>query len=152
VELEGGQSFVIAGLMDQRMTETLNKIPGLSAIPLLGKLFQSKSANRNNTELMVIVTPEIVRPIPADQKIPELNYPQPFMAPNSSIQMRTPGLEQTGPVTPKPTGTMPLEELILQRKEGQTAPTPVGTAVQGDAQSGAPPAGASPPRPAAGGK
>ena len=42
VELESGQSFVIAGLLDNRMTETLSKIPGLANIPLLGKLFTSR--------------------------------------------------------------------------------------------------------------
>jgi pilus assembly protein CpaC len=159
VELEGGQSFVIAGLLDQRMTDTLNKLPGLSAIPLLGKLFQSKSTARNNSELMVIVTPEIVRPIPADQKVPDLNYPQPFMAPNSNVPMRTPSMDKTGPVPVKPPqDTMPLEELIQQRKEGQPA-APAQNApyvlmpVQppgGDAQPSAAPA--SPPKPAGGGK
>jgi pilus assembly protein CpaC len=148
---------VIAGLLDQRMTETLNKIPGLSAIPLLGKLFQSKAASRNNSELMVIVTPEIVRPIPADQKVPELNYPQPFMAPNSTIHPRTPGLEQTGPAPAKPTGTMPLEELILQRKEGQPAPPPTQSPymmvpVQQEQPQVAPSGGSAPPKPASGGK
>jgi pilus assembly protein CpaC len=160
VELEGGQSFVIAGLLDQRMTDTFNKIPGLSAIPLLGKLFQSKSVARNNSELMVIVTPEIVRPIPGDQKIPEMNFPAPFMAPNSPVPMRTPGMDKTGPVPVKPPQeTMPLEELVLQRKEGQAAP-PAGNApyvlmpVQpgGEPQPTSQAAGGSPPKPAGGGK
>src|SRR5204863_2087944 len=62
-ELEDGQSFVIGGLLDNRLTETLSKIPGLANIPLLGKLFQSRTVNRNNTELLVLVTPELVRPI-----------------------------------------------------------------------------------------
>jgi pilus assembly protein CpaC len=154
VELEGGQSFVIAGLLDQRMTETLNKIPGLSAIPLLGKLFQSKSAGRNNTELMVIVTPEIVRPIPADQKVPELHYPQPFMSSNSETTMRTPGIDKTGPAPAKPQGTMPLEELIQQRKEGQPAPPPTTPyfvmPVQGEPQPAGPAPGAAPPTKAGG--
>ena len=70
VELESGQSFVIAGLMDNRMTETISKIPGLASIPLLGKLFTSRSRSRNNSELLVIVTPEVVRPIPAGQPVP----------------------------------------------------------------------------------
>ena len=69
VELESGQSFVIAGLMDNRMTETISKIPGLASIPLLGKLFTSQAISRNNSELMVIVTPEVVRPIPAGQPL-----------------------------------------------------------------------------------
>jgi pilus assembly protein CpaC len=124
VELETGQSFVIAGLLDQRMTETLNKLPGLSNIPLLGKLFQSKSMSRNNSELLVIVTPEVVRPIPADQTLPDLNYPQPFMKQNSQIPMHTPSLDKTGPVPVKPVESMPVEQLIQQRKEGQPAPAP----------------------------
>ena len=53
VELESGQSFVIAGLLDNTITESLNKIPGIGDIPLLGKLFQSRTRTRNNSELMV---------------------------------------------------------------------------------------------------
>lgn len=144
VELEDGQSFVIAGLLDQRMTDTLNKIPGLANIPLLGKLFTSHAAAKNNTELMVIVTPEIVRPIPATQKIPELTYPAPFLEHSSKIPMRTPSIEQTGPVPVKPAReTMPLEELIQQRKEGQAAPVPTMAPA-----TGAPAAPAAPPAPA----
>ena len=67
VEFESGQSFVIAGLLDNQTTESFSKVPGLGDIPLLGKLFQSKSLSRNHTELLVIITPEIVRPIPADR-------------------------------------------------------------------------------------
>jgi pilus assembly protein CpaC len=123
VELESGQSFVIAGLMDNRMTETISKIPGLANIPLLGKLFTSKTAARNNTELLVIVTPEVVRPIPAGQPLPSLNTPYPFMTRNSDIELRQPGIDKTGPVPVKPpSDSMPVEQLIQQRKEGQAAP------------------------------
>src|SRR5262249_52556544 len=125
IELESGQSFVIAGLLDNTTTNTLNKIPGLANIPLFGKLFQSRSIARNNTELMVLVTPEIVRPIPAGQPLPELHLPYSFMEPNSKIPMHTPTIDKTGPVPVKPPSqTMPLEELINQRKAGQPAPQP----------------------------
>jgi pilus assembly protein CpaC len=126
VELESGQSFVIAGLLDNEFTETLNKIPGLAAIPLLGKLFQSRAQARNNTELLVIVTPEVIRPINADQPLPELHYPKSFLEPNSNIPMRNPSLDKTGPVSaPKgPPQTMPMEELVNRRREGQAAPLP----------------------------
>jgi pilus assembly protein CpaC len=125
IELESGQSFVIAGLLDNTTTNTLNKIPGLANIPLFGKLFQSRSIARNNTELMVLVTPEIVRPIPVGQPLPSLNMPLTFMEPNSKIPMTTPGMDKTGPVPVKPAvETMPLEELINQRKAGQPAPQP----------------------------
>ncbi len=122
VELESGQSFVIAGLMDNRMTETISKIPGLASIPLLGKLFTSRARSRNNSELLVIVTPEVVRPIPTGQPLPSLKYPLPFMTKNSDIEMRTPGLDKTGPVPVRQSESMPVELLIQQRKEGQAAP------------------------------
>ncbi len=79
VELESGQSFVIAGLLDNRMTENLSKIPGLSNIPLLGKLFESRNIQRRNTELLVLVTPELVRPIPSGSATPDVKMPKPFM-------------------------------------------------------------------------
>jgi pilus assembly protein CpaC len=125
VELESGQSFAIAGLLDNSFTETLNKIPGLANIPLLGKLFTSRAQARNNTELLVIITPEVVRPIPVDQPVPSLTMTKPFMKPNSDIPMRTPGLDKTGPVPVKPPhDTMPVEELVQQQKQGQAAPPP----------------------------
>jgi len=123
VELDSGQSFLIAGLLDNRTTQTLNKIPGIGDIPLLGKLFQSKSITRNNSELLVMITPEVVRPIPTDQKPPALNYPVPFMEPNSGFYPRTPGMDKTGPVPVHPgTETMPAEELMQSLKQGQAAP------------------------------
>ena len=158
VELETGQSFAIAGLLDNRLTDTMAKVPGLANIPLLGKLFQSKSVQRNNSELLVIVTPEIVRPIEAGKPVPALNYPQEFMPQNTGIPIRHPGLDQTGPVPVKPpVETMPIEQLIQQRKEGQPAPQPTAPpyltmppAGSGDAQTGSAPA-ASPPTPKSGG-
>jgi pilus assembly protein CpaC len=123
VELDSGQSFVIAGLMDNRMTETISKIPGLANIPLLGKLFTSRAVSRNNSELLVIVTPELVRPIPAGQPLPSLNMPIPFMTKNSDVEMRQPGIDKTGPVPVKPpSDSMPVEQLVQQRREGQAAP------------------------------
>jgi pilus assembly protein CpaC len=125
VELESGQSFVIAGLMDRTMTETIAKIPGLASIPLLGKIFQSRTQNRNNSELLVIVTPELVRPIPAGKPLPELKYPAPFLTENSAIPKRQPGLDQTGPVpVHPPSDTMPVEQLMELEKQGQPAAAP----------------------------
>jgi pilus assembly protein CpaC len=125
VELESGQSFVIAGLLDNTMTETLNKIPGLANIPLLGKLFQTRARSKDNSELLVIVTPEVVRPIPVGQPVPELNYPQPFMKSNSSLRMQQPGIDKTGPVPVEPSAKIiPVEQLVQSQKQGQAAQTP----------------------------
>lgn len=123
VELESGQSFVIAGLLDNEMTETLNKIPGLANIPLLGKLFQSRTRSKDNSELLVIVTPEVVRPIPVGQPAPELNYPQPFLKSNSPAPVRQPGIDKTGPVPAQPhLESIPVEQLVQQQKQGQATP------------------------------
>ena len=125
VELENGQSFVIAGLLDNTMTETLSRIPGLANIPLLGKLFQSRTRSKKNTELLVIVTPEVVRPIPVGQPVPELNYPQTFLKSNSSFEPRQPGIDKTGPVAEQPRGkSIPIEQLVQQPKPGQAATAP----------------------------
>ena len=55
-ELQDGQSFVIAGLIDNRVTDIMSKVPGLGDIPILGNFFRSKSAQKSNTELMVLCT------------------------------------------------------------------------------------------------
>jgi pilus assembly protein CpaC len=125
VELDSGQSFVIAGLLDNQTSESLSKVPGIGSIPVLGKLFQSKQVNKNNSELLVIITPEIVRPIPAGQPVPDLKYPMPFLKDSSGISMSQPGVDKTGPVPVKPTvDSIPVEQLMP--KQGQAAlPPPV---------------------------
>jgi pilus assembly protein CpaC len=70
IELKDGQSFGIAGLLDHRAQAQMNKIPGIGDIPILGQLFRSKSVNRSNTELLVIVTPHIADPIRAPSSPP----------------------------------------------------------------------------------
>ncbi len=79
VELGNGQSFMIAGLMDNRLAETINRIPGLANIPLLGKLFQSRSVTKSNSELMVIVTAEIVDPLKMGSEPSTLSFPKDFL-------------------------------------------------------------------------
>jgi pilus assembly protein CpaC len=112
VELETGQTFVIAGLLDNQTSESLSKVPGISSIPVLGKLFQTKTVSKSNSELLVIITPELVRPIPAGQPVPELKYPRPFMTSNSEIKMEQPGLDVTGPVPVKGADAIPVELLM----------------------------------------
>ncbi len=81
MELADGQSFGIAGLVDSRLTESISKIPLLGDIPLLGALFRSRTLNKSKTELMVLVTPRIVKPLPARPRPPEPKFPKPFLPP-----------------------------------------------------------------------
>jgi pilus assembly protein CpaC len=77
VELAEGQSFVIAGLLDERVTEDLSRIPGLAHVPVLGALFRSRARNKARTELVVVVTPEMAAPIGG----PLPQAPLPFLGP-----------------------------------------------------------------------
>ena len=74
-ELQDGQSFVIAGLMDNRVTDIYNKIPGLGDIPILGNFFRSKSLQKSNSELMVLCTVRRVSPSSEPIKNPEMVQP-----------------------------------------------------------------------------
>ena len=76
-ELKDGQSFVIAGLIDNRVTDIWNKVPGLGDIPILGNFFKSKSAQKSNSELMVLCT--VHRISPNSEAPPGPKNPQPFI-------------------------------------------------------------------------
>jgi len=71
VELRDGQSFALAGLLDNTETKSLSKVPMLGDIPVLGALFRSKSFQKNETELMFIVTAQLVKPVNPDD-LPQL--------------------------------------------------------------------------------
>jgi pilus assembly protein CpaC len=77
VELRDGQSFGIAGLLDRRTTAQLSKVPGIGDLPIIGRLFQSRSVNKTNQELLVIVTPTIVNPAEpaAAPPVPKMPFP-----------------------------------------------------------------------------
>jgi pilus assembly protein CpaC len=76
-EVRDGQSFVIAGLMDNRVTDQYSKVPGLGDIPILGNLFRSKSAQKSATELVVLCT--VHRISPAGEAPATPKYPVPFL-------------------------------------------------------------------------
>jgi len=116
VELGDGQTFLIGGLLDNRETETFEKIPFLGDIPILGKFFQSKATNRTNTELIVLVTPELVSPLAADAVKPELKYPAKFLPPNSNIPMNTPDAKTAANTQAPAPATIPVEKLIESMK------------------------------------
>ncbi|MBU6497148.1 MAG: type II and III secretion system protein family protein [Rhodospirillales bacterium] len=107
VELGSGQSFAIAGLLSDQTTQNTNALPGLGELPVLGALFRSDSFLRNETELVIIVTPYIVRPV---------SNPK-------TLHLPTDGF------TP-PTD---LERLLLLRQEGRVTP---GTAQRVPGQAG----------------
>lgn len=68
VVLRDGESFAIAGLIDNRVIQVIDKIPGLGNVPILGRIFQSRSTQKSTTELLVLITPHFVRPLGPDEK------------------------------------------------------------------------------------
>jgi pilus assembly protein CpaC len=125
LELRNGQTFAIAGLMNNTMLQSLQKIPGLGDIPILGYLFRSKAAEKNQTELVVMITPEI---LPNDSRgvTPNLpRIPERFIDPLPE--------RQTRPMPPPP---FPPQASAPNAAPGTVAGAP-GTTANPNAQSAA---------------
>lgn len=72
VSLADGESFVISGLISARNTSVVDKLPGLGSLPVLGAFFRSSRIDREERELLMVVTPRLVQPLAADSRVPEL--------------------------------------------------------------------------------
>ena len=101
VQLNDGQSFAVAGLIKNNITETITRFPGLGEIPVLGALFRSTEFQKNQTELIFVVTPRLVKPMVPAILLPTDNLTEPsraevlFMgaaegAPKPAAAMQTP--------------------------------------------------------------
>ncbi len=102
IELKDGQSFGIAGLLDNRAQAQLNKIPGIGDIPVLGQLFRSRNINKSKTELLVLVTPHIIDPVHTTTPPPaNPNLSVPFLD-KPKFDEHMPGHEKTES-SPSPT-------------------------------------------------
>jgi len=103
VELRDGQSFAIAGLLHNTAQEDGSKVPILGSIPIIGNLFKSKSDRKEQTELMVLITPQLVRPLDPDE-VPALpTSPSRFLqAPGDEAKKKEGGMVDAPAVAPKP--------------------------------------------------
>jgi pilus assembly protein CpaC len=79
VELKDGESFAIAGLLDSRVVQSISKIPWLGDVPILGYLFQSRSTKKSQDELLVVITPTFVKPLPPEEKAKLPTSIEPFL-------------------------------------------------------------------------
>lgn len=85
VELRDGQTFAIAGLLSNVSQEDRAAIPFLSKLPIIGSLFKSRSRRQEQTELMVLITPRLVRPLDPDEVPPLPTVPGRFLPPDDTI-------------------------------------------------------------------
>jgi len=134
LELEDGQTFAIAGLLNNQTNSTLKKIPGIGDIPILGLLFQSKAAQKDQTELVVMITPHIL-PKSSSGVTPTLpRTPESFLAPlpiKKTVEPQSPAF----PVAPRAgTGTAlvpapPTAQVVKTPDTKESArPTPAAAA------------------------
>jgi pilus assembly protein CpaC len=111
VELGSGQSFMIAGLMSANSQNLLDKAPGLGDVPILGNLFRSRQFRKGESELVIIVTPYLVKPVDAkDIKLPTDGYRSAseldqFLGFQSNAG--TTGEQRPGPVSSQPEAPQP---------------------------------------------
>lgn len=102
VELGSGQSFMIAGLMSNSSQNTIKKMPGAGDVPILGALFRSTSFQRGDSELVIVITPYLVKPVDAnDIKLPTDGFQAPNEAQRVFGNMENDG--KSGSDRPKPT-------------------------------------------------
>ncbi|WP_026325775.1 type II and III secretion system protein family protein [Sphingomonas sp. Mn802worker] len=102
VELGSGQSFMIAGLMSNTHANSFDKTPGIGDVPVLGALFRSNAFQRNETELVIIITPYLVKPVNGnDIALPTDGYKAPTDLQRVLMGQLTDG--QSGASRPKPT-------------------------------------------------
>ncbi|MET3915027.1 pilus assembly protein CpaC [Variovorax sp. OAS795] len=93
VQLNDGQSFVIAGLIKSNSTETVKRYPGLGEVPVMGALFRSTEFQNDQTELMFVITPRLVKPLGESPRIPNDNHVLPSRAEiylNGALESATP--------------------------------------------------------------
>lgn len=111
VELRDGQSFAIAGLLNNLSQDDVNQIPGLSKLPIIGKLFQSKASRAERTELMVLITPRLVRALNPDEVPPLPTILERFIPSTDGIGSRLQGgggsLDAPTVTNPAPAGPGP---------------------------------------------
>jgi len=124
VELGSGQSFMIAGLLKNSTTNTVQKLPGAGDIPILGALFRSTGFQRGETELVIVVTPYLVQPVDASQiKLPTDGYQAPNDVQRIFGNMQSDG--KSGAQSQKPHEAAPNQQTTPPAPQvGAAAPAP----------------------------
>lgn len=138
VELRDGQSFALAGLLDNNETKTLSKVPGLGDIPILGNLFRSTSFQKNESELMFIVTAQMVKPVSRDDLPPMPNVESLKKGSLLGIDQKNNGIDGpsgfiTNPGTKKAENETPPQPITAPAKEVTPVAPPAA-----DSKSGTP--------------
>ena len=143
IELQDGQTFAIAGLMNNTVTSQMQKVPGIGDIPILGLLFRSKAAQKNQTELVVMITPQILRRNSTGVSPALPNIVEPFLGPHGKpLAPPAPWNPGEEPQAAMPTVHTPAA-VAAPARPAPAAPAPASVAparAKAPAESAAPPA------------
>jgi pilus assembly protein CpaC len=104
VILKDGESFAIAGLINNQIVETIDKVPGLGDLPIIGHLFRSRGTQKSDDELLVLITVHFVKPLGQDEKIKLPTFPEFFLP--AAQPPKTKGKKNS---TPPPTTAQPVD-------------------------------------------
>jgi pilus assembly protein CpaC len=126
VELGSGESFMIAGLLSNSHNNSIDKAPGLGDVPILGALFRSNAFQRNETELVIVITPYLVKPVNANQIVLPTDG---YQAPNDFERIIGGQLNQRQDDKPKPKPMM-APPANAQPSVGALGTPPIGPAPQ----------------------
>jgi pilus assembly protein CpaC len=105
VVLHDGESFAIAGMINNQVLETIEKVPGLGSLPVLGRLFQSRSTQKSTDELLVVITPRFVKPLSPEERAKLPDMPSAFLPTVPEENAKKKGKKNTTPPTPPPAAT-----------------------------------------------
>jgi pilus assembly protein CpaC len=125
LELNDGQTFAIAGLLNNSVNSTMQKIPGIGDIPILGALFKSKAAQKDQTELVVMITPQIVTRASVGVTGSLPRTPEPFLPPLPQNKTVNPEAPAFTPDRPAFTNPSPSPQAVNPTKASENhAPAP----------------------------
>ena len=117
IELADGQSFAIGGLLRDNVRESVKKFPVLGDIPILGALFRSSSFQKNETELVIIVTPHLVKPLDMTAQTLPTDY---YVEPND-FEFFLMGYAEQGGFGGRPNLMSPAAEAAVRRTSARPA-------------------------------
>jgi pilus assembly protein CpaC len=120
IELRDGESFAIAGMFQRKYQTTINQIPGASNLPVLGALFRSSDWQRNETELVIIVTPHLTTPV---KDVNQLPNPLKETQEQTAVDVILDG-KSTGPLPPNPEGDLYPVNAIPPRTQPEAVAAP----------------------------
>lgn len=129
IELAEHQSFMVAGLLDNRDTESFSKLPGISNIPVLGQLFRSRDVSKGLDELVMVVTPEITLPMSPNDTKPLPDFPNEFLIP---VQPIAPAITRSGSAAAAVGTKQAKAQKTKARKVETTAKKSDGSSAKGE--------------------